>query len=126
VPIRPRTHRKLALLGLATWFVFWLGGLPDYYQQYSFRTKVIASIALVPLTFLLGWRSLSRLPLERRKAMAIWLAFYFTVPFAIADALYCGWYLGHGVTFVTRYWYLSIFYVIPWIVFIPIGLRRTP
>ena len=45
----------------------------------------------------------------------LWLAFYFTVPLAIYDWLYCGTYLGHGVQFIYRYWYLTVYYAIPWI-----------
>ena len=42
-------------------------------------------------------------------------SFYFTVPLALYDWLYCGLYLGHGIEFVSRYWYLSVYYAIPWI-----------
>jgi len=44
----------------------------------------------------------------------LWLAFYFTVPLALYDYLYCGLLLGHGLGFLARYWYLTVYYLIPW------------
>jgi hypothetical protein len=54
---------------------------------------------------------------ERRLTIAAWLAFYFTVPLAVYDWLYCGLYLGHGAQFLSKYWYLSVYYGIPWALF---------
>jgi hypothetical protein len=48
--------------------------------------------------------------------VAAWIAFYFTVPLAFYDWLYCGIYLGYGIGFVSRFWYLSVYYAIPWVV----------
>ena len=44
---------------------------------------------------------------------------YYTVTFAILDGLYCGLYLDRGWTFLADYWYLTVFYVTPWLTFIP-------
>ena len=44
---------------------------------------------------------------------------YYTLPFALLDTLYCGIYLGHGAHYLTQYWYLSVFYVTPWLTFMP-------
>jgi hypothetical protein len=49
--------------------------------------------------------------------MSFWLAFYFTVPLAVYDWLYCGVYLRHGLAFLARFWYLTVYYIIPWILF---------
>lgn len=38
------------------------------------------------------------------------------LPLAFYDWLYCGVYLGYGTGFVRRFWYLSIYYAIPWVV----------
>lgn len=56
---------------------------------------------------------------ETRKSSAFWLSVYYTIPFAALDAFYCGWYLGYGFEFFARYWYLSVFYVTPWLTFLP-------
>lgn len=123
----PRKHLRLLLQGTAAWFVFWLIGLPDYYQQYSTLTMAVASvllsvaISLAAIAVLRGGRD------ETRLARAFWLSVYFTVPFAVLDGLYCGWYLGHGAGFLVTYWYLSIFYLTPWLTFMPTAalLRRA-
>ncbi len=108
------THVRLFLAGTLAWFVFWLAGLPSYFQQYS-QTFMIGFTALVfiPLSAAFLW-VLSRAPRKRRMALSLWMAFYFTVPLAVYDWLYCGVFLGYGLGFVWRYWYLSVYYVIPW------------
>ena len=58
-----------------------------------------------------------------------WLSLYYTVPFAALDAAYCGWYLGRGPGFLAEYWYLTVFYVTPWLTFMPTAWllqRRSP
>ena len=65
---------------------------------------------------------------EKRLRVSVWIAFYFTVPLAVYDWLYCGVYLGHGMKFVSTFWYLSVYYVIPWILLPAVALmldRRT-
>ena len=57
---------------------------------------------------------LKRVLHERRVTVSVWIAFYFTVPLAIYDWLYCGVYLGFGMDFLWRFWYLTTYYVISW------------
>jgi hypothetical protein len=54
--------------------------------------------------------------------VAGWLAFYITVPLLLYDVLYCGVYLGYGAGFVVEFWYLSVYYIVPWIILPPTGL----
>ena len=72
------------------------------------------SLVLVPIAGV-TYFVLRRVRPGERLAKALWLAFYFTVPLFVYDWLYCGLYLGHGVRFISRYWYLSVYYVIPWV-----------
>jgi hypothetical protein len=122
----PRKHVTLLLQALGGWGAFWLAGLPSYYQQYSVLALAIAcvllsvAISLAAIVVLRGGRD------ETRRSRAFWLSVYFTLPFAVLDALYCGWYLGHGAGFVSRYWYLSIFYVTPWLTFVPTAVLLGP
>jgi hypothetical protein len=112
----------LFLIGTAAWFGFWLLGLPAYYRQYSFVFMVwFDALLLVPFVLVAYFM------LKRRKSrgclrFSIWPAFYFTVPLAVYDWLYCGLYLGHGLVFLTRFWYLTVYYLIPWILFPGIAL----
>lgn len=114
-----RKHLGLFLQGTSVWGAFWIAGLPDYYQQYPTVALAIGcilltvAISLAAILVLQGGRD------ENRMSRAFWLSFYYTVPFLALDALYCGWYLGHGTRFFAMYWYLSIFYVTPWLTFMP-------
>jgi hypothetical protein len=123
--VRARSHVRLFALAILVWGGFWLAGLPDYYQQYSYTTMAIFSLALIPAIAFAGAKVIGRARVERRRALGGWLGFYFTVPFAVLDYAYCGLYLGHGWAFLSRYWYLTVYYAIPWLVFVPIGYRLS-
>jgi hypothetical protein len=126
----PRNHFVLLLQATSIWFVFWLIGLPSYYQQYSIVVMAVASILLSVAISLVAILRLRGVRDETRMPMAFWFSFYFTVPFAVLDALYCGWYLGHGHEFFAKYWYLWVFYITPWLTFMPTAAllrgQRTP
>jgi hypothetical protein len=120
--VTPRKHFTLFLQAVCVWAAFVVVGLPSYYQQYSVVTMAVASVLLSVATSLAAIFILRRGRSETRLARAFWLSFYFTLPFAALDALYCGLYLGHGTGFLYKYWYLSIFYLTPWLTFIPTAL----
>ena len=127
----PRKHLALLLQAIGVWLVFWLIGLPAYYQQYATVTMAVASVLLSVAISLAAIVVLRRVRHDARTSRAFWLSAYYTVPFAALDALYCGWYLGHGADFIVRYWYLSVFYVTPWLTFMPTavllrGLGTSP
>ena len=123
----PRRHLKLLLQAITVWAAFWIVGLPDYYQQYSTVALAVGSILLSVGISLAAVAVLRRGRAELRRARAIWISFYFTVPFFALDALYCGWYLGHGASYLASYWYLTVFYLTPWLTFPPTEwLLREP
>jgi hypothetical protein len=122
-----RGHLRSFVLGLAVWAAFFVAGLPDYYRQYP-RSAMLAFCAAVTVGVVVaGFRMLRGVRSERRVARGAWLAFYFTIPLAALDYLYCGLHLGHGWSFLGTYWYLTVFYAIPWLVFVPVayGLARA-
>lgn len=119
--MRRSTHIRLLLLGALVWTAFVIIGLPDYYQQYSFGTMVVASIALVPAIVFAALKVLRGARIEKRQELGFWLSVYFTIPFLVLDYLYCGLYLNHGWEFLSRFWYLTVYYVVPWLIFVPIG-----
>lgn len=120
--MKSRAHGKLFLIAIAIWAAFWIVGLPDYYQQYPSSWLLVATILLVPAFVWPGVRMIDRARPERRGSIGFWLSFYFTVPFLILDSLYCGWYEGHGTAYFAKYWYLTVFYIIPWLTYLPYGL----
>jgi hypothetical protein len=110
-----RGHVGIMLVATVVWAGFWIAGLPSYYQQYSNLQMIwFALLVLIPIA-VITYFVLRRLPPEDRLTIALWLAFYFTVPLAVYDWLYCGLHLGHGVGFLSRYWYLTVYYAIPWV-----------
>lgn len=123
--MRARTHLIVLAQALLVWAAFWVAGLPDYYQQYSQPAIGVACIVLSVAISLIALRIFARGPAPARRARAFWLAFYYTVPFAILDTLYCGIYLQHGWAYLHRYWYLTVFYFTPWLTFLPTAALIT-
>ena len=123
-----RTHAKTLIQMVLVWFGFWLLGLPDYYQQYATAAVGAAAVLLSVLVSLVCLAMLVRTHPERRTKQALWLSVYYTVPFAVLDALYCGLYLGHGPSYLSKYWYLTVFYISPWLTLLPTAalLRDRP
>ena len=123
----PRRHLKLLVQGIVVWTAFWVAGLPDYYQQYSTVALAIGCVLLSVGLSLLAVLVLRRGRPELRRSRAIWISFYFTLPFFVLDTLYCGWYLDHGASYLASYWYLTVFYLTPWLTFPPTEwLLREP
>jgi hypothetical protein len=120
--VAARKHFTLLLQAVSVWAAFWVAGLPAYYQQYSLLAMAVASILLSVAISLAALFVLRRGRAESRLRRACWLSVYYTIPFAALDAWYCGAYLGHGPGFLYTYWYLSVFYVTPWLTFIPTAL----
>jgi len=110
-----RHHIRLWILATAVWAGFLLGGLPDYYQQYSTGFMLgFVLLVLLPIALVLYFVLRRQAP-RGRMTVALWIAFYFTVPLALYDWLYCGLRLGHGIAFVSEFWYLTVYYAIPWL-----------
>jgi hypothetical protein len=110
---------------MCAWLVFWLIGLPSYFQQYSTVTMAVACIFLSVAISLAAILVLCKGRDETRMSRAVWLSVYFTLPFAALDSLYCGWYLAYGTQFFEKYWYLTVFYITPWLTFIPTAALLT-
>lgn len=131
--MRWASHIRLFVFATLAWLAFWVVGLPDYYQQYPAEGMGIASVLLSALISLACLAMLLPVRAERRMRHAVWLSVYFTVPFAVYDTLYCGVYLGHGASYLWTYWYLTAFYVSPWMTLVPtamllrrVDLRQAP
>jgi ABC-type glycerol-3-phosphate transport system permease component len=129
--MKPVHHVKLLLQGVFVWAAFWVAGLPSYYQQYSSLAMGVGCTILSVAISLAALYVLSRARAETRMSRALWISFYYTVPFAVLDTLYCGVYLQHGASYLHKYWYLTVFYLTPWLTFPPTAwllrdLRRKP
>ena len=112
-----KNHIRIFLVASLVWLLFFLAGMPDYYLQYSNRSMILfVLLLLIPIAVIifLVFKPISG---GRRIKIALWYAFYFTIPLAIYDSLYCGIYLGYGIDFIFVFWFLTVYYLIPWILF---------
>jgi len=112
-----KNHIKLFVIVTIAWIIFLIGGLPDYYQQYSTGIMIVFDIIILPPIWYLVYRSSKRTKPGRGFKASLWWSFYISVPLFIYDLIYCGLYLDHGMSFLTIYWYLSVYYIIPWLFF---------
>jgi len=113
--MRKRHHVRLWALATVVWAGFLLAGFPEYYQQYSPMVMLgFDLLVLLPFAVVL-YVVLKRRSPQHRMSLALWIAFYFTVPLAAYDYLYCGLVLGRGMSFLWEYWYLTVYYLIPWL-----------
>ena len=123
----PNKHWNLFVQGIVLWVLFWLAGLPHYYQQYPTVALGVGCTVLSVLISLAAIRIIRRSHPANRRARAFWCSVYYTLPFVVLDTLYCGWYLGYGALYLSKFWYLTVFYFTPWLTFMPTEyLLRTP
>lgn len=119
--MKPKNHIRLFILVSIAWGLFWVGGFPEYYQQYSTVFMVLFDLIILPPICFLVFRSVKKSKPGNTMRNYFWWAFYISVPLFIYDLLYCGLYLGNGINFLVKYWYISIYYILPWIIFLPMG-----
>jgi hypothetical protein len=115
--VRIKNHIRIFLIATIVWFGFLLAGMPDYYLQYTNQLMILfVVLLLIPISIIIV---IVFKPIKQHKRMtiAIWYAFYFTMPLLIYDILYCGIYLAYGINFLSVFWFLSIYYLIPWVLF---------
>ncbi len=116
-----RLHIRFFVIVTVAWFLFWAAGLPDYYQQYSTTSMIVFDLLALPPIWFLVYRRAKRSGPGQGMKVCLWMAFYISVPLLMYDLIYCGFYLGHNAAFLTKYWYLTVYYVLPWILFPPMG-----
>ena len=115
--MRLRKHAHLLIIVTIAWILFVIIGYPDYYQQYSTELMIVFDLIILPPIWYVVYRSAKRTKPGRGFTISLWWSFYISVPLFIYDLIYCGIYLGHGMSFILMYWYLSVYYIIPWLLF---------
>lgn len=114
-------HIRLLILVSLAWVLFWIAGLPDYYQQYTIKFMVIFDLAILPPIWFIIYRSAIHSRPGNGLNVCLWWSFYISFPLFIYDLIYCGFYLGHSIGFLTKYWYITVYYILPWVIFPPTG-----
>ena len=115
-------HMRILSIATLVWFIFLVAGMPDYYLQYSDQTMIIFVILLLLPISIIIYFILRPLAPNRRMTIALWYAFYFTVPLMIYDMVYCGIMLEYSMRYIVVFWFLSVYYIIPWILFPAIAI----
>jgi len=115
--MKTKSHLKLLAIVTIAWILFWIAGLPDYYQQYSAILMIgFDLVILLPIWFLVN-RSIKKAKPGRGFIISIWWAFYISFPLFVYDLFYVAMYLGYGVSFLWTHWYLTVYYILPWLIF---------
>lgn len=115
--LTPKTHIALLFMSFITWGAFVLIGLPDYYQSWSFSAQIVICIAVTILYIPLTPFILKLIDDKNYLKNSLWLAFYLTLPLFIYDYVFIVLIGGDNLSFVFRYWYLTLFYFSFWIQF---------
>ena len=117
-----KKHIQLFLYSFFTWFVFYLIGLPDYYQSWFLWAKVAICVLVTVAYFPATYYTLKSFWDDGKHLInSLWLALYLTLPLFIYDYLLLAVYKGLGIGFVFPYWYLSFFYFSFWVQFPLVG-----
>ena len=112
-----KIHLRILIYATVVWALFFLAGMPDYYLQYSTKSIILYEILLLIPFSVIIWFIFRTIKTSRRIKLSLWYSFYFTIPLSIYDYIYCGIYLGYGLRFIYVFWFLSVYYIIPWILF---------
>ena len=120
--MRTKNHIRVLIIATIVWFLFLVLGLPDYYLQYSTKTLILYDVLLLIPFSIIIWIIFKPIKKTRRITISLWYAFYFSVPLALYDYLFCGIYLGYGFQFISVFWFLSVYYLVVWFLFPAIAL----
>ena len=117
-------HLHIFYLATTFWTLFFLGGLSsNYYQDWHWALSLIL-ILIIPtyLYYFFCTKLVNNLLAYMPKfKAAVWLALYFTAPFFIYDLIYLGYHQKLGLSFIRTHWYLSLFYLVPWLMIFPLS-----
>jgi hypothetical protein len=116
-------HVYYFTMATTMWTFYFLVGLPsDYFRLWSFAGQ-LGFVVLLPTVALgvIGYLRCRGMARGKALRLAAIIAFHFTVPLFVYDWLYLGQHRGFGWAFLNIHWYLSIFYVIPWVILPPIA-----
>ena len=114
--MRAGQHWYLFCLATTWWTLYFILGLPSNYFQTTPDWAIWMFGELLPGAALayFGWRRCTRAP-QHAWNSARWIAFYMTVPLFAYDFFYLAIHQQRGLAFLQSHWYLTLFYVIPWV-----------
>jgi len=107
-------HIRLLRSCTLAWVAFAIIGWSSYYQAWSFKNLLYYCIAIY---FGLGvaiYRMILRYE-GNKLVRSFWVAFYIAIPLMIYDYIYITFLRMEPFDLLNRFWFLSVFYIIPWI-----------
>jgi hypothetical protein len=110
------------------WTLFFIAGLhSNYFMTWTPLAQLVLIVVLPTVVLLLVTKfRVARLAREQIAPRVLWTAFYFTAPFLALDIIYLGMHQGFGASFLLSHWYLTAFYITPWLTLPPLLLvQRT-
>ncbi len=108
-----KRHFKLLLFATIAWLIFLIIGLPNYYLDWPFHKLLNFCIVVYFVVGFIIYRFTKKH--GKKLSWSLWIAFYITVPLLIYDSFYIRFILKEPLDFMNRFWFLSVFYIIPWI-----------
>lgn len=113
----------LFISATAIYVFFIIRGLPNsHHLEWSVYSQIGDCLEIIIFSLPVGYILLKCFSnAEDYFRDSIWLAFFTSVPFLIYDSLYLGVAKGFGITYLSEFWYLTIFYFIVWVEFPIIG-----
>ena len=124
--MRANQHWHLFCLATTWWTLYFILGLSSNYFLTTSLWLIIVFGEIAPALALgyFGWMRCSKAT-QHAWRTAMWIAFYMTVPLFIYDYLYLAVNQQRGWAFLETHWYLTAFYVIPWLLLPPIAWAAT-
>lgn len=106
-------HWRLLSFASIGWALFVIIGWPSYYQDWSFNNLLYFCVAVY---FAIGLTiySIIKQYSGNRFELSLWVAFYITIPLVCYDYIYIAFFRAEPFELYNRFWFLSVFYVIPW------------
>jgi len=106
-------HIRLLLFVTFGWALFVLIGWPSYYQHWSLNWLLYFCCAVYLFLGIYIYAKLKHYD-GNRLIYGLWLAFYISVPLFFYDYLYINLILFQPFDLLNRFWFLSVFHIIPW------------
>lgn len=106
-------HLKLLLLTSIGWVLFVIIGWPSYYQAWSFKNLLYFCVVVYFVVGLAIYSMVKRYS-GNRFIYCLWVAFYVSVPLICYDYIYITFVRIEPFELLNRFWFLSVFYIIPW------------
>lgn len=106
-------HMRLLLFVTLGWAMFVLVGWPNYYQHWSLNWLLYFCCTVYLFVGMYIYTRIKQYD-GNRLTFGLWLAFYISVPLFCYDYLYINLILIQPFDLLNRFWFLSVFYIIPW------------